>query len=142
MRGRLLAPPLPSTVDPTDEAFIRNRTDLLEQLAEIDGLLDEAESGGGPERMARLRGRGKLPIRERIAHVLDPDSPFLEISALAGYKSDYTIGGGMIVGIGVIAGTECVILGNDPSVLGGALTPYAAKKWMRALEIARDNRMP
>ena len=142
MRGRLLAPPLPSTVDPTDEAFIRNRADLLEQLAEIDGLLDEDESGGGPERMSRLRGRGKLPIRERIAHVLDPDSPFLEISALAGYKSDYTIGGGMIVGIGVIAGTECVILGNDPSVLGGALTPYAAKKWMRALEIARDNRMP
>jgi acyl-CoA carboxylase subunit beta len=48
----------------------------------------------------------------------------------------------MVVGIGVIAGTECVIIANDPSVLGGALTPYAGKKWMRALEIARDNRMP
>ena len=142
MRRSLLAPPLRSTVDPGDEAFVTNRADMLEQIAEIDELLDQAEAGGGPERMDRLRSRGKLPIRERIANVLDPDSPFLEISALAGYHSDYTIGGGMVVGIGVIADTECVILGNDPSVLGGALTPYAAKKWMRALEIARDNRMP
>jgi acetyl-CoA carboxylase carboxyltransferase component len=142
MPRQLLAPPLPSSVDPSDEAFVQNRADLLEQIAEVDTLLDEAEAGGGAERMERLRKRGKLPIRERIANVVDPDSPFLEISALAGYHSDYTIGGGMVVGIGVIADTECVILGNDPSVLGGALTPYAAKKWMRALEIARDNAMP
>jgi acetyl-CoA carboxylase carboxyltransferase component len=92
--------------------------------------------------MDRMRSRGKLPIRERIANVLDPDSPFLEISPLAGYGSDYTLGGGMVVGVGVIAGAECVVMGNDPSVLGGALTPYALKKWMRAIEIARDNRIP
>ena len=142
MPRTLLAPPLPSGVDPSSEQFVRNRADVLEQLAVIDELLDQAEAGGGPDRMARLRARGKLPIRERIANVLDPDSPFLEISPLAAYESDYTIGGGMVVGIGVIAGTECVIMGNDPSVLGGALTPYAAKKWARALEISRDNRMP
>jgi acetyl-CoA carboxylase carboxyltransferase component len=92
--------------------------------------------------MQRLRQRGKLPIRERIAAVLDPDSPFLEISPLAGYGSDYALGGGMVVGIGVIAGTECVVMGNDPSVLGGALTPYAAKKWSRAIQLARENRIP
>lgn len=137
-----LAAPLDSTLDPTGAAFTQNRADMLEQLAVIDGLLDEAEAGGGTDRMDRLRSRGKLPVRERIANVLDPDSPFLEISPLAGYDSDYTIGGGMLVGIGVIAGTECVILANDPSVLGGALTPYAAKKWNRALEIARDNHLP
>ena len=142
MPRTLLAPPLPSSVDPSSEQFVQNRADVLEQLAVIDELLDQAEAGGGPDRMARLRARGKLPIRERIANVLDPDTPFLEISPLAAYDSDYTIGGGMVVGIGVIAGTECVIMGNDPSVLGGALTPYAAKKWARALEIARDNRMP
>jgi acetyl-CoA carboxylase carboxyltransferase component len=142
MRRTLLAPPLPSAVDTGSEAFARNRADLLEQLAEIDELLDQADAGGGPERTARLRSRGKLPIRERIANALDPDTPFLEISPLAAYKSDYTMGGGMVVGIGVIAGVECVIMGNDPTVLAGALTPYAAKKWMRALEIARDNRMP
>ncbi|MFN8017171.1 MAG: carboxyl transferase domain-containing protein [Acidimicrobiales bacterium] len=142
MRRTLLAPPLPSSLDTGSETFARNRADVLEQLAEIDDLLAQAAAGGGPERTERLRSRGKLPIRERIAAVLDPDTPFLEISSLAAYKSDYTIGGGMVVGIGVIAGVECVIMGNDPTVLAGALTPYAGKKWMRALEIARDNRMP
>jgi acyl-CoA carboxylase subunit beta len=142
MRTPLLAPALPSNVDTTSEQFRQNREDVLEQLAEIDDLLAEAEAGGGEASIARMRSRGKMPIRERIANVLDPDTPFLEISALAGYGSDYTIGGGMVVGIGVIAGTECVIMGNDPSVLGGALTPYAGKKWSRAIEIARDNRMP
>jgi len=139
---RLLAPPLGSAVDTATAAFRRNRADMLEQLDEIERLLDEAEAGGGPAAMARLRSRGKLPIRERIANVIDPGSPFLEISALAGYQSDYALGGGMVVGIGVIAGAECVIMGNDPSVLAGALTPYAGKKWMRALELARDNRIP
>jgi acetyl-CoA carboxylase carboxyltransferase component len=81
-------------------------------------------------------------VRERLALVLDPDSPFLEISSLAGYNSDYAIGGGAVLGIGVIAGVECVIFANDPTVLGGALTPYVAKKWMRALQISRDNRIP
>ena len=142
MSRTLLAPPLQSHVDPNDEQFRKNRDDMLEQLVKIDELLDQASAGGGPERMDRLRKRGKLPIRERIANVLDPDSPFLEISALAGYGSDYTLGGGMVVGVGVIAGVECVIMGNDPSVLGGALTPYALKKWMRAIEIARENRIP
>jgi acetyl-CoA carboxylase carboxyltransferase component len=142
MQSTSLAAPLRSTLDTSSEAFAQNRADVLEQLAEIDDLLDQAEAGGGPSRMDRLRSLGKLPVRERIATVLDPDSPFLEISPLAAYDSDYTIGGGMIVGIGVIAGTECVILANDPSVLGGALTPYAAKKWSRALEIARDNHLP
>jgi acetyl-CoA carboxylase carboxyltransferase component len=115
---------------------------MLEQLEAIDELLDGAAAGGGEQAMERLRSRGKLPIRDRIGMLLDPDSPFLEISALAGYDSDYALGGGMIVGIGVIAGVECVIMGNDPSVLGGALTPYAAKKWMRAIEIARENHIP
>jgi acetyl-CoA carboxylase carboxyltransferase component len=138
----LLAPPLRSTVDPRSEAFQKNRADVLEQLAEIDDLLDQAQAGGGPEAMERLRSRNKLPIRERIANALDPDSPFLEISALAGYGSDYAMGGGMVVGVGVIAGVECVVMGNDPTVLGGALTPYALKKWSRAIEIARDNHIP
>ena len=142
MRPALLATPLSSTLDAASEQFLANRRDMLEQLAVIDGLLDQAEAGGGEASTARLRSRGKMPVRERIAAVLDPDSPFLEISALAAYDSEYTIGGGMVVGIGVIAGTECVVMGNDPTVLGGALTAYSAKKWARALEIARDNRIP
>jgi acyl-CoA carboxylase subunit beta len=138
----LLAPPLPSSLDTGSEQFRKNRDDVLEQLAVIDALLDQAEAGGGPKAMERMRQRGKLPVRERIANVLDPDTPFYEVTPLAAYDSDYAMGGGMVVGIGIIAGTECVILANDPSVLGGALTPYAAKKWERAIEIARDNRIP
>jgi len=142
MLRSLLAPPLESSLDTGTAAFAQNRADMEEHLAVIEGLLDEAATGGGPESTARLRSRDKMPIRERIAHVIDPDSPFLEISPLAGYDSSYAVGGGFVAGIGVIADVECVICGNDPTVLGGAMTPYMAKKWMRAIEIARHNRMP
>jgi acetyl-CoA carboxylase carboxyltransferase component len=142
MRPPLLAPPLRSDLDTRSPEFQENRDAMRKKLEEIDALLDEAELGGGAYPHERLATRGKLPVRERIALALDADSPFLEISPLAAYNSSYTIGGGAVTGIGVIAGVECVIFANDPTVLGGALTPYVSKKWMRALEIARDNHMP
>ncbi|MGH0037483.1 MAG: acyl-CoA carboxylase subunit beta [Myxococcota bacterium] len=142
MQPPLLAPPLRSSLDLRSPEFQENRDAMLKKLEEIDALLDEAEQGGGAYHHERLAKRGKLPVRERIALALDPDSPFLEISPLAAYNSSYTIGGGAVLGIGVIAGVECVIFANDPTVLGGALTPYVAKKWMRALQIARENRIP
>jgi acetyl-CoA carboxylase carboxyltransferase component len=133
---------LETHVDLNSEAYCRNRADMLEQLAEIDALLGEVAAGGGPKATERLFERGKLPIRERIAKVLDPDSPFLELSPLAGWKSDYNVGAGLTMGIGVISGVECLVMGNDPTVLGGALTTFAAKKIMRGIEISRDNRIP
>jgi acetyl-CoA carboxylase carboxyltransferase component len=142
MQPSLLAPPVRSTLDARTPEFQENRDAMLKKLDEIEALLDEAEIGGGAHHHERLAKRGKLPVRERVALALDPDSPFLEISSLAGYNSDYAMGGGAMLGIGVIAGVECVIFANDPTVLGGALTPYVSKKWMRALEIARDNRIP
>jgi acetyl-CoA carboxylase carboxyltransferase component len=142
MQPALLAPPLRSNLDSRSPEFQENRDAMQQKLEEIEALLDEAELGGGVHHHERLAKRNKLPVRERIALALDPDSPFLEISSLAGYNSDYAIGGGAVLGIGIIAGVECVIFANDPTVLGGALTPYVAKKWMRALEIARDNHIP
>ncbi len=142
MQPALLAPPLRSNLDTRSPEFQENRDAMLGKLEQIDALLDEAEQGGGAYHHERLAKRGKLPVRERIALALDPDSPFLEISSLAAYNSSYTIGGGAVLGIGVIAGVECVIFANDPTVLGGALTPYVGKKWMRALQIARENRLP
>jgi acetyl-CoA carboxylase carboxyltransferase component len=133
---------LETHVDLNSEAYCRNRADMIEQLDEIDTLLDETAAGGGPRATERLIERGKLPIRERIATVLDPDSPFLELSPLAGWKSDYNVGAGLTMGIGVISGVECLVMGNDPTVLGGALTTFAAKKIMRGIEISRDNRIP
>ena len=115
---------------------------MLEQLAVIDELNAEAAAGGGSKAMERLRSRGKLPVRERIQLLLDPDSPFYEISSLAAYTSNYTVGGGLVMGIGVVSGVECMIMGNDPTVLGGALTSFAGKKIMRAIQICRENRLP
>src|SRR3990172_2087628 len=92
--------------------------------------------------VARLRQRGKLLVRERIELLLDRASPFLELSPLAGYYTDYTVGGGLVTGIGAVSGVECIIAANDPTVLGGAITPVSMKKTDRALEISRLNRLP
>jgi len=136
------APVLPTAVDTRDEAFLANSEQMLGLLAEIDRLLQQASLGGGQQAAERHRGRGKLLVRERIALLIDPDSPFLELSPLAGYQTNYAVGGGMVLGIGVVEGTECVIVGNDPTDLGGAMTAVSIRKLMRALQVARDNRLP
>ncbi|MCY3839788.1 MAG: acyl-CoA carboxylase subunit beta, partial [Gammaproteobacteria bacterium] len=131
-----------SKLDTRSEQYQINRQQMLDKLAFLDELYEQAAGGGGPEAMERLRTRDKMPIRERVAKVLDPDSPFLEISPLAAWHSHYTIGSGFTVGIGVISGVECVILGHDPSVRAGSMNHFNSKKLMRGLEIARENRMP
>ena len=131
-----------SKLDRKNDQYEINASEMMNKLNDIDLLLDEAEIGGGAHHHERLAKRGKMSIRERIFNVLDPDTPFLEISPLAAYDSDYTTGGGCVAGIGVISGVECVIFGNDPTVLAGALTHYASKKWGRCIEIARDNGIP
>ncbi|MCZ6889619.1 MAG: acyl-CoA carboxylase subunit beta, partial [Gammaproteobacteria bacterium] len=133
---------LQTHLDTRSEAYDENRTEMLERLATLDGLYAEAAEGGGEEAIARLRSRDKMPIRERIALVLDRDSPFLEISPLAGWRSHVTVGSGFVVGIGVIEGTECLILGHDPSVRAGAFNQFNGKKLSRGLEISRENRLP
>ena len=135
-------PILGSTLDTRSEAFKENRDGMLKMLAVLDELHEEVAMGGGEEAMARLRSRDKMPIRERIAMVLDQDSPFLEISPLAAWRSNFNVGSGFVVGLGVIEGTECLILGHDPSVRAGAFNQFNAKKLMRGLEIARVNRLP
>jgi acetyl-CoA carboxylase carboxyltransferase component len=131
-----------SRLDRRSDLFARNRADMLESLGVLDGLFAEAARGGGEQEMARLRKRGKMPLRERISMALDKDSPFLEISPLAAWRSNFNVGSGFVVGIGVISGVECVILGHDPSVRAGAFNAFNSKKLMRGLEIARTNRMP
>ena len=135
-------PALESNLDVSSEAFEKNRADMQDLLETMNGLLAEAAEGGGPEATARLRSRNKIPIRERIAHVLDRDSPFLEISPLAAWRSPFAVGSGFVVGIGVIKDVECVILGHDPSVRAGAFNQFNSKKLMRGLQISRENRLP
>ena len=133
---------LESQLDVRSDGYRENQTGMMNMLAQLDELYEEAARGGGAEAMARLRSRDKMPLRERISLVLDRDSPFLEISPLAAWRSNYNVGSGFIVGIGVIEGTECLILGHDPSVRAGAFNQFNSKKLMRGLEIARDNRIP
>ena len=135
-------PALESNLDVSSEAFEKNRADMQDLLETMNRLLAEAAEGGGLEATARLRSRNKMPIRERIAHVLDRDSPFLEISPLAAWRSPFAVGSGFVVGIGVIKDVECVILGHDPSVRAGAFNQFNSKKLMRGLQISRENRLP
>ena len=135
-------PELESKLDTRSESYQQNRSDMLEMLDTINELMDEAAEGGGEEAVKRLRSREKMPIRERISLAVDRDSPFLELSPLAAWRSNYTVGSGFVVGIGVIADTECLILGHDPSVRAGAFNAFNSKKLMRGLQIARENRIP
>jgi acyl-CoA carboxylase subunit beta len=129
-------------VDTNSDRFRTNREAMDALLAELEAQLELARAGGGERSVARLRSRGKMLVRERIELLLDRDVPFLELSPLAGYYTDYTVGGGLVTGIGVVSGVECVIAANDPTVLGGAITPVSMKKTDRALEISRINRLP
>ena len=135
-------PVLRSRLDTSSPEYEENRSGMLGLLADVERLLEEASRGGGAEATERLVSRRKLPVRERVALLLDRDSPFLELSPLAGYGTNYTVGGGLLLGLGVVSGTECVVLANDPTVLGGALTAVSMRKIDRGLEVARLNRMP
>ncbi len=102
------------------------------------------EQGGGDAARARHVARGKLLPRERVRALLDPGSPFLELSQFAAYGmyGDTIAGAGMITGVGRIAGRECVIVCNDATVKGGTYFPMTVKKHLRAQEIARQNGLP
>ena len=143
MKTENIAPIFKSNLDTKSEQYIQNKKMMLEKLVFLDELLDLAELGGGQRHHERLAKRGKMPVRERIMNVLDPDSPFLEIQPYAGYgTNNYNVGGGCVSGIGIISGVECVIFANDPTVKAGAMTVYVGEKWNRAMEISRDNHIP
>jgi acetyl-CoA carboxylase carboxyltransferase component len=131
-----------TNIDTNSEAFRANREAMTALLNVIDEQLKLAREGGGDRSIERLRKRGKMMVRERIEMMLDRDSPFLELSPLAGWGTDYNVGGGFVTGIGVVENVECIIAANDPTVLGGAITPIVNKKIDRALEISRLNRIP
>ena len=137
-----LAPKIKSNLDTNSQEFSQNKEMMLDKISFLDELLDKAKLGGGKHHHERLAKRGKMPVRERVFNLLDPDTPFLEIAPFAAYGTEFTVGGGCVCGIGVVAGTECVIFANDPSVLAGAMTVYVGEKWNRAMEIARVNRLP
>ena len=133
---------LTSAVDRSGETYRSYRAAQLAVLDQLQEQLDLAVAGGGERYMSRHRQRGKLPVRERLELLLDPDSPFLELSPLAAWGTEFTVGATVLTGIGVVSGVECIVIGHDPTVRGGAMNPFSLKKTLRALEIARVNRLP
>jgi acetyl-CoA carboxylase carboxyltransferase component len=135
---------LDTRLDPGDATFKSNRDHMEKLVAELRETLGRAREGGGPKYLQRHRELGKLPVRERIERLLDPGSPFLELSPLAacGMYDGEAPGAGVVTGVGRVAGQEIVVVANDATVKGGTYFPITVKKHVRAQEIALQNRLP
>jgi acetyl-CoA carboxylase carboxyltransferase component len=133
---------LRSTLDATDQAYQANRAAQMDALAALDEQLDLVRAGGGAKYAERHRKRGRLLARERIELLVDRDSPFLEFSSLAAWGTRFHVGASIVTGLGVVSDVECVIIAHDPTVRGGTMNPYTLRKNLRALDIAKRNRLP
>ncbi len=138
------APVLRGTADPADPQFVRNAAAHRALVADLNAQLAAARLGGPPRARARHVERGKLLPRERVDALVDPSSPFLELSPLAahGLYGGDAPAAGIITGIGRVAGRECVVVANDATVKGGTYYPLTVKKHLRAQEVALQNRLP
>ena len=135
---------LTSAALPSSEAFRANRAAHLALLDTARAAALAAAAGGGAKAMERHVSRGKMPPRERVANLLDPGSPFLEIGATAahGMYDDAAPGAGVIAGIGRIHGQDVMVVANDATVKGGTYYPMTVKKHLRAQEIAQECDLP
>lgn len=135
---------LNSMVHAGREDFGRNAAAFAIQLAPIDAARALALAGGGERAMALHRSRGKLPARERISHLLDPGTPFLELGQLAahGVYGGTVPSAGIVTGVGIVEGRACVVVANDATVKGGTYYPLTVKKHARAQQVARENGLP
>ena len=135
--------PIQSTVDTGSAEFRENAAWMRGLVEELRGREAVVRNGGGQRSVDRHHSRGKLLARERIERMLDPDSPFLELSPLAanGMYGDEAPGAGIVTGIGRVAGREIMVVANDATVKGGSYYPVTVKKHLRAQEIAAQNRL-
>ncbi|WP_461483484.1 carboxyl transferase domain-containing protein [Porticoccus sp.] len=135
---------LSSKLDTNSPEFLQNSKHMQGLVERLERTLNQVHQGGGETARQRHRKRGKLLPRERIAHLLDPDSPFLELSPLAAWQvyEDAVPAAGLISGIGKVCGQDCLIIANDATVKGGTYYPLTVKKHLRAQQIAADNQLP
>ncbi|MEK7821258.1 MAG: carboxyl transferase domain-containing protein [Pseudomonadota bacterium] len=135
---------LRTALDPSAPEFQANAAALRAVVEDLRATVAKIREGGEPQARDKHIKRGKLLVRERIRLLLDPGAPFLEFSQLAGHGlyDDPVPAGGVVTGIGRVAGRECVIVANDATVKGGTYFPITVKKHLRAQEIARQNRLP
>jgi len=135
---------LTSQVELGTEEFSRRRERMAALVAELRERTAEAARGGGEKAVERHRSRGKLTARERIDRLVDPDTAFLELNALAAWDlyDGQAPSAGIVTGIGVVEGRECVIVANDATVKGGSYFPLTVKKHLRAQQVAAQNHLP
>jgi acetyl-CoA carboxylase carboxyltransferase component len=128
----------------SSDAFEERRARMEELVAELRERTAQVARGGGEKALEKHRSRGKLTARERIDRLCDPSTAFLELSALAAWElyDGQAPGAGIVTGIGVIEGRECVLVANDATVKGGTYFPLTVKKHLRAQEIAEQNHLP
>jgi acetyl-CoA carboxylase carboxyltransferase component len=124
--------------------FQDNQARMTRLVTELRGRLEQTRQGGGERYLQRHREQGKLPVRERIETLLDPGSPFLELSPLAAWDmyDDDAPAAGLVTGVGRVSGREVLIVGNDATVKGGTYYPITVRKHVRAQQVAIENRLP
>ncbi|NMV28276.1 methylcrotonoyl-CoA carboxylase, partial [Vibrio parahaemolyticus] len=129
---------------PTDELFLSNKAVMETLVTQLNQHIETIKQGGGEKAIQHQRQKGKLPARERIARLLDDNTDFLEISQFAAWQVyDEAIPcAGVIAGIGIIEGIQCMVIANDASVKGGTYYPLTVKKHLRAQEIAQRCQLP
>ncbi|MFT3859215.1 MAG: carboxyl transferase domain-containing protein [Aquabacterium sp.] len=140
-------PALRSALQTRSESYRTAVARMTERLEQVRALEKQVRDGSADKR-AKFEKRGQLMPRERVARLLDRDSPFLELSTLAGlgmHDDDgkkTVLGGGTIIGIGIVAGKRCLVTASDSALKGGTISPMGLKKGLRAQEIARENKLP
>src|SRR5215469_10861647 len=132
-----------SRINNASDEFRRNREVMEDAVQQMRERIEQVKLGGPPQARSRHTERGKLLVRERIRRLLDPGTPFLELSTLAafGMYGDEAPGSGLVTGVGRLMGRETVVVANDATVKGGTYYPITVKKHLRAQEIAMDNHL-
>ncbi|EDP60628.1 carboxyl transferase domain-containing protein [Vibrio sp. AND4] len=133
-----------SKAKPTGELFLSNKTAMTELVQNLTANIQAIKQGGGQKAIDRQRQKGKLPVRERVQHLLDEGSEFLEVGLFAAWNvyEESIPCAGVVAGIGTIEGIQCMVIANDPSVKGGTYYPLTVKKHLRAQEIAQRCQLP
>jgi acetyl-CoA carboxylase carboxyltransferase component len=135
---------LPTHVQKDTPLYRENQQRMTQLVAELRDSVNRVRLGGGEKYLQRHRDQGKLPPRERIERLLDPGSPFLELSPLAAWEmyDNDAPGAGIVTGIGRVSGREVLVVANDATVKGGTYYPITVKKHLRAQTVALENRLP
>ena len=132
----------PTSIDPRSDGYTRTRAAMQSLLDELRARHEQVLGDSGERHDLRRRDPGELAPRERIDLLLDSDSPFLELGALAGWDTPDPLGGGLVLGIGIVEGVECLVLADDGAASGSAASPTAVAKARRGHELALRNRLP